>query len=161
MKVIMNDDEIIVFLNKRYFVDLDFENEHSLEEQFKKIFQTLTKDYNVENSGYYNIDIYKDNNYGLILKIIKEESEYYNYFTNQIDMNINIHKDDFLYEIDYISLDKKILKYVKTFKYKNKIYLKIIKDIDDITLGYIVEMSDILYGNKSLEILKIGKEVKI
>lgn len=161
MKVIMNDDEIIVFLNKRYFADLDFENEHSLEEQFKKIFQTLTKDYNVENSGYYNIDIYKDNNYGLILKIIKEESEYYNYFTNQIDMNINIHKDDFLYEIDYISLDKKILNYVKTFKYKNKIYLKIIKDIDDITLGYIVEMSDILYGNKSLEILKIGKEVKI
>lgn len=161
MKVIMNDDEIIVFLNKRYFVDLDFENEQSLEEQFKKIFQTLTKDYNVENSGYYNIDIYKDNNYGLILKIIKEESEYYNYFTNQIDMNINIHKDDFLYEIDYISLDKKILNYVKTFKYKNKIYLKIIKDIDDITLGYIVEMSEILYGNKSLEILKIGKEVKI
>lgn len=161
MKVIMNDDEIIVFLNKRYFADLDFENEQSLEKQFKKIFQTLTKDYNVENSGYYNIDIYKDNNYGLILKIIKEESEYYNYFTNQIDMNINIHKDDFLYEIDYISLDKKILNYVKTFKYKNKIYLKIIKDIDDITLGYIVEMSEILYGNKSLEILKIGKEVKI
>lgn len=160
MKTIIKDNKIIVFLNKREITNLDFNNEDKLEDYFKKLFSKLKK-YDIEINGFYNIDVYKDEFYGMILEIENEDVDYYNYF-NQVDMKINVLKTgSFLYEVDYEFVDKNILN--KTICYKNidKIYLKIKENIDDITLSKILEVSNIVYGDLTEDIIKYSKRVRI
>jgi len=156
---VINEDEIVVFLNKNYFNEEDFENSDKLEKKFKTIFKGLTN-YNIEVNGYYIIDLYIDKYYGYILNIKQEDVEYYSYFDNQIDMKINIKKTDFLYEIDYIDLDTNILKDSKILKYQGKIYLKIDNNISDIVLGCIIEKSKIIYKNTK-KIINNSEEVRL
>lgn len=161
MKIVMRDDKIVVFLNKKEIVNLDFNDELKLEEYFKMLFIKLKKNYEIELNGYYNIDVYQDKQFGAILEIENEELEYYNYF-NQIDMKINILKNSsFLYEIEYGFLDNEILSQTICYKNSDKIYLKIEKDINDITFAKILEYSEIIYGDVIQDILKYGKKVKI
>lgn len=161
MKTVIRDDKIIVFLNKKEIVDLDFNNELKLEEYFKTLFVKLKKKYKIELSGYYNIDIYPDEYFGIILEIQNEELEYYNYF-NQVDMKINILKNSsFLYEIEYGFLDKEILEQVICYKNNDKIYLKIEKNIAEMTFAKILEYSEIIYGDVIDDIIKYGKKVRI
>lgn len=161
MKTVIKDDKIIVFLNKEKTQNIDFNDEDKLEEYFKTIFSILNKKYNIELNGYYNVDIYKDNNYGIILEIENEQLDYYNYF-NQIDMKINISKDNtFLYEIKYEFLDNIFLKNTICYKYLDKIYLKVQDNIDDITFAKLLEFSNVVYGEKINDILKYSKKVSI
>lgn len=153
----INEDEIIVFLNKKYFDDLDIQNEKKVEEYFRDIFKSLIDKYNIEIKGSYTIYFYSDKNYGIILKIIKEEDLYY--YDNQVDMNINFVNNPFLYKINYSNLDKNLLKYSKIYIYKNEFYLKLKNNIDDIILGKIIEISDIIFEDESLKVLTKGKEV--
>lgn len=158
---IINDDEIVVFLNKKYLNNLDFKDEVRLEDCIKNLFKTLVDEYDLDVDGYYIIDIYFDDNYGAILNIKCEEGSYYNYFDNQVDMKINIHKSPILYEINYDFLDDNLLKCGKIYRNKDKLYIKLTKSIDDINLGKIIEMSKIIYGNVSLKILNTSSEVRI
>lgn len=153
----INEDEIIVFLNKKCFDDLEIEDEKKVEEYFKDIFKSLINKYNIEVKGSYTIYFYSDRNYGIILKIIKEEDFYY--YDNQIDMNINFIDNPFLYKINYSNISKDILKYSKLYMYKNEFYLQIKNQIDDIVLGKIIEISDIIFEDESLKIISKGKEV--
>ena len=95
----INEDEIIVFLNKKYFYDLDLENDEKVEEYFRDIFKSLVNNYDIALKGSYTIYFYSDKNYGIILKIIREDEIYY--YDNQIDMNINFVNNPFLYKINY------------------------------------------------------------
>lgn len=161
MKTIIRDDKFIVFLNKSNIEDIDFKNDEQLEQYFKNIFSILNKRYNIELNGYYNIDIYKDNNYGIIIEIENEDMDYYNYF-NQIDMKINVSKtNSFLYEIKYEFLDNSLLENVVCYKYFDKIYLKIKENVEDFIFSKILEFSDIIYGEKTNEILRYSKKVNI
>lgn len=161
MKTVIKDDKIVVFLNKNNIFDLDFNDEKKLKEYFKKLFSQLKKNYNYEVSGYFNIDVYKDKNYGMILEIENEQLDYYSYF-NQIDMKINIYKDSlFLYEIGYNFLNADIIKNVICYRYIDKIYLEIKKEINDIIFAKILEYSDIIYGDEVQDIKKNSKRVKI
>ena len=73
----INEDEIIVFLNKKYFYDLDLENDEKVEEYFRDIFKSLVNNYDIALKGSYTIYFYSDKNYGIILKIIREDEIYY------------------------------------------------------------------------------------
>ena len=98
MRLVINDGKFIVFLNK--YNKIDFENKLKLEKYFRNLFTTIKDKYNIEVNGYYDINIYNDKNYGVIIEIESEDLDYYNYF-NQIDMEINVLKDSlFLYEIN-------------------------------------------------------------
>lgn len=160
LKTIIEDDKIIVFLNKDKIKNIDFKDEEKLEDYFKSIFLNLNKKYDIELSGYYNINIYKDNNYGAIIEMENDDLDYYNYF-NQIDMKINIsHIPIFLYEIEYSFLNSNILKNVICYKYLDKLYLKIL-DVDKCDFFQILEFSNIIYGGKVDEVLNYGKKVKL
>ncbi len=152
MKVVFKDNKIIVFLNKK--LDLDKVN---LDIYFKKLFLRIKNKYNLELNGYYDINVYIDNNYGSIIEIENEDLDYYNYF-NQIDMEIKVNKTTFLYEIDYEYLDKELLSKSIIYKQNNKLYFKI---TDKNILNKIIECSKIIYGDRVKEIMKSSKKVII
>ena len=134
----INEDEIIVFLNKKYFYDLDLENDEKVEEYFRDIFKSLVNNYDIALKGSYTIYFYSD---------------------KKIDMNINFVNNPFLYKINYSYLDKYLLKYSKLYMYKNEFYLQIKEKIDEIILGKIIEISDIIFEDESLKIITKGREV--
>ena len=159
MKTIMDDKKIIVFFNNKELDNIDLKDNEITENYFKKIFLKLNKKYNIDLNGYYEIEIYKDNNYGFIIEFTYEDLDYYNYF-NQIDMKINISNINcFLYEIKYEFLNKEILKNCICYQYLDKLYLKIL----DLNNNYfnLLELSNIIYGDKVNEILRYGKKVNL
>lgn len=139
MKVIIND-KIIIYLNNEY---LKYKNYSisKIEDNFKSIFQTLKYCYNLDIKGYYEIYIYIDKNYGIVIEMEKEEIDFECY--DQIDMRITFHNQKFLYQIEDIEYNNKI------YKYKNKYY----------TNKYNIEHSIPIY--KTDEILKYAKIIEI
>ena len=119
MKFVIDNNKFIVFLNKKF----DLDDKLKLEKYFKDLFYNLKNKYNMEVNGYYNINVYADKYYGTIIEMENEDLEYYTYF-NQIDMEINVFKNNFYYEIDYNFLNKDILNKCLCYKYND-----IIKDI--------------------------------
>jgi len=163
MKVSINsDDEIIVFLNNSYIEELNFTDRRKTENYFKSLFQKLSKNYDIEMNGFYNVNVYINKHYGYILEINIENTDYYTYFGNQIDMKINLIKDNnFLYEIDFLYLEPNLLKYCHIYRDGKKLYLKIKNDIDNLILGELLEKSNIIYGESSKQIIKDSVEVRI
>lgn len=159
MKTIIKDDKIIVFLNKCETNEIDFNIEEESEEYFKNLFLILNKKYDIKLNGYYNIDIYKDDNYGIILEILEEELDYYNYF-DQVDMKINFNNSVFLYETKFEFLDNIISKDIICYKYLDKIYLKIDK-LNDLDYFKLLEFSNVIYDDSVKEILKYSKKVNL
>lgn len=155
----IDENNIIVFLNKMKTKEELTLSSASMEKYFKKIFELLKNNYNIDIGGYYHITLYQDAIYGNIIEIVKDFSNYFEYFDNQVDMKIDIVKNNYvLYEInDYSCINNDIFKYINLYIYKNKIYIKPKKSISQYLLGNIIENSNIIYGEKSLAILKNGK----
>ena len=163
MKVdIIDENNIIVFLNQFFTKDMNFLDKDLLEEQFKNLFLKLKDIYNIEINGYYDINIYIDKYYGSILDIKKEEIEYLDYFDDQIDMRIILSKYSvFLYKIiDIFEIPKDILNSSLVYKYQNNLYLELRKKIDNIKIGKLLENSFLVYGPITDKILKNGRKIK-
>lgn len=161
LKTIFQDEKIIVFLKGLATNNFDLKDEDKLEQYFKDLFLSLKKRYDLEMNGYYNIDVYPDRYYGMILEIQNMDVDYYRYFST-VDMKINVLKDSsFLYEIDYECLDKIDLSKCICYQQDDKLYLELNQDISDITLGHILEYAHIIYGDKVKDVLKYSKKVKI
>jgi len=157
MKVINNNENnFTVFLND--FVVEDDKKEEEIEESFKKLFIRLKEYYNFDIFGYYNISVYKDNNYGAILDIEKMDDEYFNVFDSSIDMKIRIEDNyNFLYQVnDPLDL-KKIIDNISVYVYKNNFFVNIKEQISKIKMGQLLEISNIIYGDKVREIIKKGQ----
>lgn len=164
MKVLIKSDNIItLYLNKYHDRKINLSSKDNLEIYFKELFQQLKDQYEIEINGYYNIDIYEDQHYGTIINIEKEEMEYFDYFDNQIDMQINIQTNvTFLYQIeDILTIPKEIKDKIEIYHYLDNFYLKIIKPISNIELGRLLEISNLKYGPKNKNILKLGKLISL
>lgn len=161
MKLII-DENIVFFLNKIYLDNIDLKDESLIEKKLIKLINKIQKQYNIDLNGYYNVYIYKDKNYGLIIEMEKEKLDYLDYFNNQIELNIEIIEDTFLYKIDNIfTIDKTLLEKLIIYINKDEIYLKIKENINDIELGQIIENSQIIYGNKAKSIKKQSKIIRM
>ncbi len=152
MKLISKDNKIIVFLYKR----INFK-QINLENYFKKLFIKFKEDYHIELNGYYSINIYIDKFYGSVIEIENEDLDYYNYF-NQIDMEVKLNDNVFLYEMDYEYLNKSIINNSNIYKLKDKLYIQV---KDNNILNKILEYSNIIYGDKIKYILRNSKKVKL
>ena len=152
MKLISKDNKIIVFLYKR----INFK-QINLENYFKKLFIKFKEDYHIELNGYYSINIYIDKFYGSVIEIENEDLDYYNYF-NQIDMEVKLNDNVFLYEIDYEYLNNSIINNSNIYKLKDKLYIQV---KDNNILNKILEYSNIIYGEKIKYILRNSKKVKL
>lgn len=155
MKIEIIGDNIIVFLNKYITNNLDYRDSKVLESELKKIFDKLEKIYNIKIKGYYDVDLYIDNNYGIIMEL-DEDDIGYNDFDEIIDMRIRTINTRLLYKIDDIlPLNIKHTIYL----YKKNLYLEIDENINNIEMGKILENSEIIYKNTD-DIIKYGKVLK-
>lgn len=163
MKVsIIDDNNIIVFLNAFNIKNIDFNNKENIEKNFRELFLKLKYIYNLNIKGYYNINIYIDKVYGAILEIEHEDIEYFDYYDNKIDMRVNVVSDaKFLYKIkDLFDLNEDILNNIVLYKFRNNLYVLLKENISFYKLGSLLEISDLVYGSKVDDILKMGYIVK-
>ena len=161
MKLII-DDNIVIFLGKTYLQNIDITDRSIIEKRLLKIINQIKNKFNIELNGYYNVYIYKDNNYGFIIKMSKEELEYLEYFNNQIELNIEVIEDDFIYKVeDIFNLNKNLLKKFIVYKNNDLFYLKAKENLTNIELGIILENSEIIYGKQAKKIIIKSKIVKV
>lgn len=140
---VINDNILDIYLKKEIIKGIDFKDKENLENYLKKIFRILKDKYDIKIEGYYEIDAYIDNNYGVILNLNREDFDYYDYFKNQVDMKISIIDNEFLYEVE--DIPKSLLNKVNVIIEGDKIYLKINKKLEDIEMMKLLESSKIIY----------------
>lgn len=161
MKIVNQDENCMtIFLSENYIKDLNFDIKKDLEDYFKKLFLKLKRHYDINVSGYYNIEVYIDDNYGLIMKLNKEEIEYYDYFDNQIDMRISIKNNKFLYSVMDPFIMNDILHHnIDVYLYKDRYYIDLMDSVDEKIMMKVIEFSDILFDDE-VDIVRNSKLIK-
>ena len=144
MKVEMLSDKIIVYLldNKKYNEDSD------IKKMLIKVFDNLEKYYDITFTSDYNLELYINRYYGMILEIKENEDFIYDDIVN---LKLNVLRDTlFLYEVDdpleYINYE--------IYYYNDKFYVNAKRE--DINL---IENSNLVYGDIVYKI--IGRGIKI
>jgi len=144
MSIKYTSDLIFDIYIKKYLIkDIDFSNKTDIEKYLKKLFKILSKKYNLIIEGFYNITIYIDKFYGIVLHLEKEMLDYYEYYKNQVDMRLLTIDTNFMYEVDdipYYNLDK-----VKIKIKENNIYLIIKESLTDLEMMKLLENSKLVY----------------
>lgn len=144
MKVEMLSNTIIVYLldNKKYNEDSD------IKKILINVFDNLEKYYNITFTSDYNLELYINRYYGMILEIEENEDFIYDDIVN---LKLNVLRDTlFLYEVDdpleYINYE--------IYYYNDKFYVNAKRE--DINL---IEDSNLVYGDIVYKI--IGRGIKI
>lgn len=144
MKVEMLSNTIIVYLldNKKYNEDSD------IKKILINVFDNLEKYYNITFTSDYNLELYINRYYGMILEITENEDLIYDDIVN---LKLNVLRDTlFLYEVDdpleYINYE--------IYYYNDKFYVNAKRE--DINL---IENSNLVYGDIVYKI--IGRGIKI
>lgn len=154
MRVVTKDNLIVLYLNKILCENINIQDKETLNKYLKKLLLKLQDNYNLEFNGYYDITLYIDKYYGVIIEIKKEELEYLDYFVNSIEINAKILEDSFLYEINDITFNDNYLLYTLN----GNIYIKINREVNSIFMGKILEKtSRIIYGKERKTIIKKAK----
>ncbi len=160
MKLII-DENIVVFLDKLYLNNIDLKDYSQIEKKLIKIVNKIQNKCLIDINGYYNVYIYTDESYGIIIDMQKENLEYIDYFNNQLEFNIEVFEDSFLYKIDDIlRLEKTLLNKFIIYKNKENLYLKAKEKISNIELGIILENSEIIYGEIANNIKQKSQIIK-
>ncbi len=160
MKIIDEFNYLLFVLDRNKIPNIA--NETELTEYLKKIFNSLKTRYNFEIYGYYNVKIYLDNYFGMIIKLNKENSEYLTYYSKQIEMKITIADNDLLlYRInDFYGIDQRILQKSNIYLYDKKLYLELTEEKKSIMLGHLLELSELIFENTD-KIKKNGQKIEI
>lgn len=144
MKVEMLSNTIIVYLldNNKYNEDSD------IKKILINVFDNLEKYYNITFTSDYNLELYINRYYGMILEITENEDFIYDDIVN---LKLNVLRDTlFLYEVDdpleYINYE--------IYYYNDKFYVNAKRE--DINL---IENSNLVYGDIVYKI--IGRGIKI
>lgn len=144
MKVEILSNTIIVYLldNKKYNEDSD------IKKILINVFDNLEKYYNITFTSDYNLELYINRYYGMILEIKENEDFIYDDIVN---LKLNVLRDTlFLYEVDdpleYINYE--------IYYYNDKFYVNAKRE--DINL---IEDSNLVYGDIVYKI--IGRGIKI
>lgn len=158
MKVsIENENNFIVFLNNKKF---DFQDKENLENHFRDIFNQIKNRYKIEVNGYYDIVVYKDNLYGMILSMEKEDIEYFDYFDNQVEMRIIISPyDKFVYKVENNNLNVPINN-CEIFSYLGNMYIIPNNNIKKIEFAEILEYTTVIYGEEANKVIKYSKKMR-
>ncbi|MBR2833437.1 MAG: hypothetical protein IKE75_03285 [Bacilli bacterium] len=157
MKFFLKDNKIILYLNRFYFNNVDFNDKEGLNLYIKKLLQKLEDIYNLELKGFYTITMHIDKNYGVVMEIKGEDSLYLDYFSNTLDINLKVYEDNFLYDVSDVDISDDYDIYI----YDNHIYVRFNKILSNIQMGRIMEKTnDILYGLQKEKVLKCCKVLR-
>ena len=154
----IDKNNFIAKISNDKLTDIDIFNVEEVEKFIKILFSKLIKKHNIK--GEVELNIYIDNNYGLIIEI--KVDDYFS-FDDYIDVRIIFHLNNiFLYEIDYFDiLENTNIKKANVYYYKEKFYLELLDDINKVEYNYILESSDIIYNDKSIDIKNEGIKLTI
>ena len=145
--------KIVIYLfNKKY--KIDFRNENSVKKHLKDIFFKIKDYYNIKIEGYYEVDVYINEYYGIILELKKQNFDYYDYLENGIEMKIKIHREKYLYMIENYNVNMN--KY-DIFKLDNNLYLCPKEKLSQIEMAKLVENAKLIYDSSDI----IKKVIKI
>ena len=133
-----------IYIKKYLISDINFDSKEDIEKYLKNLFKILNNKYNLKIEGFYNIDIYIDDFYGIVFRLEKENIGYYEYYKNQIDMRLITIKTNFLYEVN--DIPNNILDKVEIINKKNNLYLKIKKELTNIEMMNLIENSRLVYN---------------
>ncbi len=158
MKIILEDDDIKIYLNKEYIKEIDISNLDRLEDYLSKVLVRLKKGYQLEILGYYELKILYDQFYGIALVLKKHDFED-ELFESQIDLDLNINKNNFfLYQIDDLeSIENGLKKNFIIYLYNQKLYLKLTSEIHSLQMAKLLEFCNIVSGDKVKKIVSKGK----
>lgn len=158
LKVIDENNFIITIIDKKLIPKLD---ENSISNYLKKILLKIKTKYQINIYGYYDVFIYVDEYYGIIIKLIREELEYLSYYDKEIKMKIIVLDNQFFYEIeDIYKIKQEILDISDIYLYNNQIYLELKSDINFTLYGYLIENSKVIYEDTE-KIKKEGNKIEI
>lgn len=132
-----------IYVKKELIDNVNFKDKEDLKKYLKDLFKKLKNKYNITIEGFYEITVYVDKYYGVVLHLEKDELDYYDYFKNQVDMRIVTVDTDFMYLVD--DIPNSILNKVKVCIENNNIYLKIKEDLTKIEMMKLIENSKIIY----------------
>ncbi len=159
MKLILEDNKLIIFLNKLYISNFDFEEQSNTEFFLRNLISKIKNKYNVDFEGYYNINIYTDNIYGIVINIEKENLEYFDYFNGQVEFSVKVIKSDFLYKLEE-PLDKELISKFVIYRNKDIFYLKPKEKLSNRELGILLENAKIIFSSKTKDIIQNSKIMK-
>lgn len=146
MKVKFDYDKIVIYLKNTSTIE---------DKQIKNILFKLKERYQLSLNGYFEIKVFNDVNYGIILEVEKLDADYYEYIS-QVDFDIiQNEKNEFLYEVNYNHLIHH--KNIQIIQNKDKLYLKIKNKIPNSLYYKLLEYSNIIYGEKLESIMKYSK----
>ncbi len=149
----LSEKKIIVYLMDKQ--SLDFKNVKSLEEEFKKLFLRLKYYYDIHIQGFYNVKVYLDENFGLVLEIDGEELEYLEYLDGEIDMRIEVIEEEFLYKTkDILEIPVSLKKKMDIYFLEDMYYLKIKGTLNSLELASLLEYTTCIYHNQNPFLLK-------
>jgi hypothetical protein len=156
-----NEYNFYIYLNKYYLADLDISDKTCVEEYFKKMFANLKNNHHLDIYGYYNIRVYTNKHYGVIIDVFKLSNDYFKIPGNKVDMKIMIDSDSlFLYEIDdYFFIDD-YKDYIKRIYCKDdKYYLELYDDVDESFYHYLMEHCHIIFNDNAYEIVATSSKL--
>lgn len=138
-------DELIlnIYIKRELINNINFNNKEELEIYLKKLFKILKDKYNIIIEGFYDITVYLDKYYGVVLHLEKDDTDYYDYYKNQVDMRILNIETEFLYLVD--DIPNYLLNKVDIVIKKDKIYLKIKEELTKIEMMKLLEISKVVY----------------
>ena len=150
-----------IYLNKYYVADLELNDKQCVEEYFKKVFINLKNNYHLDIYGYYNIRVYANKQYGIIIDVFKLSNDYFKMPGNKVDMKIMIDSDNkFLYEITDYFLIESYKNCIKNIYYKDeKYYLELDDTVDDVFYLYLIEHSNIIFNDVAYEIIATSSKL--
>lgn len=146
MKIIVSDDNFIIYRlkNKENIENLGKEE---IEKYIKKTLLHIKKRYLSSISGFYNVTLYMNKKYGLILEVNKESD--LDFFPDLIDIKLKLERNALV----YLKLDDYFLiKDYETYYYDNNFYVNI-DDISDIDIVKLSDYYSLIYGD-SLDKIK-------
>ena len=143
MKVESIQNKIIVYLfDEKY-------NIKNIKNTLENVFNNLNKYYDIKFNNSYNLELYINKNYGMILEIEENKNEFYE--EDVVNIKLNVLRDTlFLYGID------EPLNYLNNemYYYEDKFYI----NMKDKNIN-VFEDTNIVYGNEVYKI--IGRGIKI
>ena len=137
-------DELIldIYIKRELIDNIDFNNKTDLEKYLKKLFKILKNKYDIVIEGFYDITVYIDKYYGVVIHLEKDDVEYYDYFKNQVDMRIITIDTDFLYLVD--DIPQNLLNKVDVIIIDKNIYLKIKENLSKVEMMKLLEISKVV-----------------
>lgn len=132
-----------IYVKKSLIEDIDFSIKDDIEKYLKKLFKILKDKYSLVIEGFYDITVYIDKYYGIVLHLEEEKLDYYEYYKNQVDMRLITIDTEFMYEVDDIPTN--ILDKVNIYTKNNNIYLTIKKDLTNLEMMNLIENSKVVY----------------